>query len=161
MPRKLPGPMIEGLMAVAEQLAQAGGPMGVRQASIRRGVSSAYYALFHALCTLCAAELVGWSKTGSLPPIYRSLDHGLVSKKLKSREARLIDPAIETIGALFQNLQEKRHAADYAPPSALFSRTEALALIDEARDAITLIEGLDAKARLDLAILLLARPRAA
>ncbi|MDV2985060.1 UNVERIFIED_CONTAM: hypothetical protein Q9R58_12130 [Methylobacteriaceae bacterium AG10] len=161
MPRKLPGPLIEGLLAVAEQLAQASGAASVRQASMRRGVSSAYYALFHALCTLSADELVGWSKMRSLPPIYRSLDHGVVLKKLRSQEARLIDPSLETVGALFQNLQEKRHAADYAPPSALFSRTEALALIDEARDAIALIEGLDSKARLHLAILLLARQRAA
>lgn len=160
MARALPGPLVAGLLTVAEQLAQGSGPAAVRQASMRRGVSSAYYALFHALCTLCADELVGWSKSRSLPPIYRSLDHSVVLKKLRSREARLIDPSIETIGSLFQNLQEKRHAADYAPPSALFSRTEALALLDEARDAIALIEGLDSKARLDLAILLLARPRA-
>ncbi|MEH3118505.1 MAG: hypothetical protein PGN25_13165 [Methylorubrum populi] len=161
MARKLPGTFVGSLIAVADQLAQAPGPAAYRQASMRRAVSSAYYALFHTLCTLCADELVGWSKTSNLPPIYRSLDHGVALKKLRSREAKQIDPAIERISALFENLQENRHLADYAPPSALFSRMQTLALIEEARDAIALIEGLASKARLQLAILLLARQRAA
>ena len=161
MPRTLPGPLIQGLLAVAENLAEAPGIAAFRQASMRRGVSTAYYALFHALCATCSDELVGWSKTRTLPPIYRSLDHGVALKRLRSREAKLIDDRIERIGALFASLQEQRHAADYAPPSALFSRMQTLALIDEARDAIVLIESLDAKARLELAVLLIARQRSA
>lgn len=160
MPRKFPGPLVEGLLSVAEALAQASGPSGDRQASMRRAVSSAYDAVFHALSTLCADERVAGSKAGSLPPIDRSLEHGVALRKLRGRDAKLIDPAIERVGSLFENLQESRHAADDAPPSALFSRVQGLALIDGARDAITLIEGLGSKARLERAILLLARTRA-
>ena len=47
-----------------------------RLASLRRAVSTAYYALFQALCELCAAELVGWDKPwSSFTPIFRSVEH--------------------------------------------------------------------------------------
>lgn len=161
MPRKLPGPLVDDLIAVADLLAGAGATPTARQASMRRAVSSAYYAVFHALCAVCCDELVGRRRTETLAPIYRSLDHGVVLRKLRSQEARRIDVRIERIGVLFAGLQEQRHAADYAPPSALFSRTQTLALIDAARDAIALIEALEAGQRLELAILLIARVRVA
>ncbi|WP_232627955.1 hypothetical protein [Methylobacterium sp. Leaf118] len=160
MPRKLPGPLVDGLLFVAEAFAQASGASGYRQASMRRAVSSACDAVFHALNTLCADGLIGGSRAGSLPPIDRSLEHGVALRKLRNREVKLIDPAIERVGSLFESLHGNRHAADDAPPSALFSRMQALALIDEARDAITRIEGLDPKASLERALLPLARTRA-
>lgn len=161
MAKRLPKPLVHDLLAVADALAAQAGPASLQQACMRRAVSSAYYALFHALCFVCADALVGWGKTAVLPPIYRSLDHRPVARALRSAEARRIDPRIGRIGAYFTDLQEQRHAADYAPPAALFGHTQTLDLIDDARDAVALIEDLDAALRLDLAILLIARQRAA
>lgn len=160
-PRRIPGPLVSDLIATAELLATSAGQPTFRQACMRRAVSGAYYAVFHALCAVCSDALVGWSKTKSLAPIYRSLDHGTVLKKLRSREARQIDERIERFAFLFGSLQEQRHAADYAPPSPLFSRTQTLTLISDAREAVALLSELDAPVRLDIAILLIARQRAA
>lgn len=159
MARRIPAALTHDLLSVAETLAQQSGTANVRQACMRRAVSSSYYAVFHALSYVCADRLVGWSQTDILPPIYRSLDHAPVRNKLNGRDALQIDPALPRIGALFAKLQEERHKADYSPPSALFNRTKCLTLIADARDAIALIEGLETKARLQLAILLVTRQR--
>jgi hypothetical protein len=127
---------------------------------MRRAVSSAYYALFHALCYVCADQLVGWSKGRVLEPLYRSLDHSTARTRLKSPAAKAIAPQLERIGIEFAILQEQRYFADYGPPAALLSRGFALTLIGQAREAIALLESLDAEARLNLAVLLIARQRA-
>jgi hypothetical protein len=49
--------------------------------------------------------------------------------------------------------------ADYGPPGILFSRNDALANIQQAREAVDLIEALDAEARTRLAILLIVSRR--
>lgn len=160
MARRLPGPLIHEFVEVAELLTRQTGPANLRQACMRRAVSSASYAVFHALCFVCADALVGGSRTDVLPPIYRSLDHAVARRRLRSDEARAIDPCVERIGTLFATLQEQRHAADYAPPGSLFSATQTRDLVDDARNAVDLIQALDARARLQLAILLVARQRA-
>ena len=73
----------EDLIRIARGLAGGaiGGNIGrPRQAELRRAVSAAYYALFHALARCCADTLVGatpasrsqtaWTQT------YRALEHG-------------------------------------------------------------------------------------
>lgn len=159
MARRLPPALTHDMLAVAEALARQQGTANVRQACMRRAVSTAYYAVFHALAYICADRLVGWSRTTVLPPIYRSLDHGAVRNRLNGNDARRIDQTLPRIGGLFIQLQEERHRADYSPPAPLFNQTQTLGLIGDARDAIALIEGLDAKARLELAVLLVSRQR--
>ena len=159
MARRLPAPLVGHMIAAADTLARQPGSPTFRQACMRRAVSSAYYAVFHALCFICADELVGWSRTAVLPPIYRSLDHGTARKKLTGNEARGIAPEVKRIGDLFALLQEQRHAADYSPPAPLFDPKRTFALIDDARDAIALIEALGSESRLRLAVLLVARQR--
>ncbi|GJD42699.1 hypothetical protein AFCDBAGC_0538 [Methylobacterium cerastii] len=160
-PRRIPGPLVADLIATAELLAASPGQPTFRQACMRRAVSGAYDAVFHAPCATFSDALVGWSKASILAPIYRSLDHGPVLKKLRSREARQIDERIERVAFLFGSLQEQRHAADYAPPSPLFSRTQTLTLVADAQEAVSLSSGLEAPKRLQLAILPIARQRAA
>ena len=122
-------------------------------------VSTAYYAVFHALCAICADELVGWGTTVH-EPIYRSLDHGIALDRLRSADALQISGSLKKIGLLFKNLQEWRHKADYSPPQALLSQRQAQALLEEAREAIKLIEALSPRdERRRLAILLIAKPR--
>lgn len=149
--------MHDDLLDLAEQIARldSGRP---RQASLRRAVSTAYYALFHCLAYLCADKLVGWRKPWAVfTPIYRTLDHGPSKKVFKELIAQGGDLAI--IGGTFIKLQEFRHAADYDPETFRLSRAGTLDLIDEARKAIALITALSPEDGLQLATQLIARKR--
>ena len=159
--RRLPPQLVVTQLELAEALAgQVGRPM-LRQLALRRSVSTAYYAVFHALCAVCADEMVGWSRTGMIDPIYRTLDHRVVRKRLTGRQAIEINASLRRVGAIFAHLQDQRHEADYAPPRLLFSGREVDLLIDEAREATDLIESLSPKdERLKLAVLLIAHDRA-
>jgi hypothetical protein len=133
----------------------------------RRAVSSAYYALFHALCYVCADGLVGWRRSDQLEPIYRSVDHRTARATLNSRAVRGIDPALESFGITFALLQDLRHEADYSPPGHRsrsvqpFMQKEMLGLVKSARASAEIIGRLDSDRRRRLAILLLAKSRKA
>ena len=160
--RRLPQNLVAAQLELAEHLVDIGGRPMLRQIALRRAVSGAYYAIFHALCAVCADELVGWARTGTLDPIYRTLDHRTVRRRLMSVKAATIAPSsIQKIAASFAHLQDQRHAADYEPPKLLFSPRQVRLLVDEAREAINLIEALPARGeRLRLAIFLIAHDRA-
>jgi hypothetical protein len=150
--------MHDDLLDIAADLAQReeGKP---RQTSLRRAISSAYYALFHALAALCADELVGHSKSWSVyAPIYRTLDHGRAKDVFK----RLLigySASITTIGQTFILLQERRHAADYDPLPLQIGRSGVLELIDHTKQAIARLDGLPGDERLLIATQLIARTR--
>lgn len=96
--------MVDDLLDLAEHLAQLE-PTRPKQASLRRAVSTAYYALFHALAGLCADELIGWDKPWSVfTPIYRSLDHGAVKKYFVQKR---LDAIVAPTGNIFVLLQEE------------------------------------------------------
>lgn len=159
--RRLPDPLVYVALEVAHELAHLKGRPLFRQAAFRRAVSGSYYAVFHALCAICADEMVGWGKTPIHEPIYRTIDHRISRKRLLSSKAMEIKSDLKKVGLLFAHLQDQRHAADYNPPKPLFSQREVEILIDEAREAIALIESLSQKdERLRLAILLIAHDRA-
>ena len=87
-----------------------------KQISLRRAISTAYYAVFHALAALCAEELVGRSKSWELfTPIYRSLDHS-VARRVFNRALEGVDgDEMVAVGRTFILLQQERHTADYDP----------------------------------------------
>jgi hypothetical protein len=150
--------MHDDLLDIASQLAQLeqGKP---RQTSLRRAVSSAYYALFHALARLCADNLVGISKPWDVyAPIYRSLDHGR-AKEVFKRVSSHRGSGVAIIGQIFILLQERRHTADYDPLPFQFGRAETLDLIEQSRQAIMQINALSLEDRLFIATQLLARTR--
>lgn len=149
-------PQVEALLDVAEALCAVRGPRHREQAALRRAISTAYYALFHALCTACADGLVGWSQTDLVAHIYRILDHAPARRKLLSSDALAISPDIRRIGEHFATLQDRRHLADYAPPSkdALLKRPDVFVAIGEARTAAALLAGLDVRTLQKLALLL-------
>lgn len=140
-----------------------------RPASLRRAVSTAYYAVFQALCAMCADTLVGSSKPWeAFTPVFRALEH--------SRTAHtLLQPSLATtaqlqrFGLAFKELQEAREWADYNPeprPSfeegkkgSPFTREEALTLIELAAEAVEILDRLDEDARLELATRLVPRTR--
>lgn len=108
------------------------------QDSLRRAVSTAYYAMFHALASSNADCLVGiphdpltehaWSR------IYRGLNHNAAKRNL-SQDRSLFSPRIRHFTEIFSQLQDQRHLADY-DPNTTFTISETLALIDLAEAAI-------------------------
>lgn len=96
-----------------------------RQASLRRAVSTAYYACFHLLSGQAAAQLAPGSPAGLCDRVQRSLVHGTMKAAAKSFESgslpdyirnlasRPIPRQIPSIAHAFVQLQEERHKADY------------------------------------------------
>jgi len=151
--------MHDDLLDLATDLAhreQTGRP---RQASLRRAISTAYYALFHDLAYLCADELVGWRESWDVfAPIYRTLDHGRAKDVFKRISGRY-GGNIAIIGSVFILLQERRHTADYDPTSFPFGRSETIELIEQARQAMARMKMLSDDERLLIATQLIARTR--
>ena len=150
---------VGGLLRVADDLCGSRAPRHIRQASFRRAISTAYYAVFHALCTACADGLVGWSRQDLVSDVYRVLDHGAARRKLLSPAAAALSPDLARFGLSFHDLQSRRHAADYAPPAHTVNRMEAIAAVAQARDAVAVLAGFDTETRIRLALLLLVTQR--
>lgn len=140
-----------------------------RSASLRRAVSTAYYAVFQTLCATCADTLVGPRQPWSVyTPVYRAPDHYATVHAL--REPFLgANPQLKRLGLFLKELQSAREWADYNPeprpdfkPGArdsFFTRQEALRLIDSAVEAVGILDGLGEDARLKLAVRLVTRTR--
>jgi hypothetical protein len=119
----------EHLFEQAEKLIAAPPAGPPRQADLRRAISAAYYAVFHATLTQAADLFVGRTKRSEsrYGLVYRSIGHKqlrelceIVRKpKLSARyvphaPASGFGPNIPAFAA-FIELQEKRHSADYDP----------------------------------------------
>lgn len=109
-----------------------------RQENLKRAVSTAYYAMFHALCRSNADTLAD----GQISPIsrlswtrnYRALEHRQAKNRLLQIEQDLPAPARQFTTA-FALLQSRREAADYNPHRS-FTRAEAATLLNSAENAI-------------------------
>lgn len=113
----------------------------VREANLRRAVSTAYYALFHTLAQNCADTLIGGlgadRHEAAWRQVYRLLEHGLA--KDACRNTKLIarfPQGIQHFATHFVLLQEKRHAADY-DPSAVFLKSDVIEAIDASEAVIS------------------------
>jgi hypothetical protein len=140
-----------------------------RQASLRRTISTAYYAVFQALCATCAETLVGWNKPWeAFTPVFRALEHARAAQTLR-HPSLATTPDLRRLGLTFKELQAAREWADYSPEprpnfqtetnSSPFTREEALTLIELAGEAIEILDRLDEEARLRLATRLVPRTR--
>ena len=142
--------MIADLLAIAGQLVlgNAGLP---KQVALRRAVSSAYYAVFHAQAQSNADALIGSSKDGrTWHRVYRALEHVAAKKVLVALvTGDKTHPALNFAQA-FVDLQEKRHEADY-DPACSFDTMEAALLVLKASDGIANLNALPRDIRLDLA----------
>jgi uncharacterized protein (UPF0332 family) len=150
----------DDLLEIADDLARrekAGRP---KQASLRRAISTAYYAVFHALAYLCADRLVGWKKSWEVfTPIYRALDHSAAKKLfVQDRNGDTYGKDVAEIGRIFILLQQERNAADY-DPEFTSSREKTLELIRLARQAVEATLTLNADKQLLLAVHLVRRQR--
>lgn len=134
------------------------------QADLKRAVSTAYYAMFHALCETCANALVGtkspdrperaWSQT------YRAVEHGATRSACdRCKSANYQFPTeIQQFSDLFITMQAHRHNADYDPNSR-FNRATTLDLIDASRLAIDQLLAVDPKHKKAFAAMVLLKKR--
>lgn len=100
-----------------------------RQASLRRAVSSAYYAVFH---MLVADACRNWKLRHQRTVLERAFEHGRmrqVSDKVKATAS----PDLKAVAAGFVKLQHLRHRADY-DNSAHWTRSDSLEAIKTAED---------------------------
>lgn len=129
------------LMSVAENLARARQKGEVlRQAELRRSVSTAYYALFHAVRLDYSDFLVGRTKLAreskAWTKAYRTLNHGPLanaSGQLKSAE---MAPETLRFYDIFADLKSKRERADYEADND-FSQDEVDNALSQAKRALT------------------------
>lgn len=115
-----------------------------RQSDLKKALSTAYYAMFHALCWNCADCFIGKNRRArnqdAWQQAYRAVEHGEARKRCSRMEIRNFPEAIQSFADSFVFLQEKRHMADYDPMSR-FTRHEVLTAIDLAEDMIRELQG--------------------
>jgi uncharacterized protein (UPF0332 family) len=125
----------EDLLQQAYDLA-AKEPGEPKQASLRRAVSTAYYALFHLLID----EAVGkWAVERQRSRLARTFEHDGMKRKCAEVVKRVNDGAhlpveLNTVAHNFVQLQEHRHTADY-DNSMRWSRADVSIVLTLATDA--------------------------
>ncbi|MBP0616280.1 hypothetical protein [Jiella mangrovi] len=150
--------MVDDLLLTAEALLREGGE---NQSSRRKAVSTAYYAVFHALADLAASTLLPQMNSDSweYARTYRSLDHGPL-KNVFLQFPLKDDERFRMIGQSVVQLQIERARADYLPSDpSLFSLSQVADLIVQARNVIAALRSLSVADCRKLAVCLLFRVR--
>jgi uncharacterized protein (UPF0332 family) len=113
-------------------------PKRPRQASLRRAVSTAYYALFH---LLISESVANWSRPSLRNRLSRTFDHQLmksVSRRFAGIPFTGVNPkvvaSLRIVATAFYDLQEQRHIADY-DNATVWSPAEAQKLVSQAERA--------------------------
>ena len=143
----------DDLIRIARHLAtgRAGASFGrPSQADLRRAVSTAYHALFHALASNCADMLIGSTRSRrsqqAWRQTYRAPEHRFAKNRCSPSEISRFPSEIRIFANAFVELQNRRHTADYDPlpdPEATFIRSDVLKLIDTSEQAIDLLNSAD------------------
>ena len=104
----------DDLLEVAHDLAhkEAANP---KQASLRRAVSTAYYALFHLLIDEAVSK---WAIERQRSILARTFEHGkmkgICDDVLRAAKSGApLPPELKTVAGAFIELQQHRHTADY------------------------------------------------
>ena len=127
------------LLSAARQL--AGGSSGIppSQATLRRAVSTTYYALFHCMAENCADMLVGDPSSGRSEPAwqqaYRALEHGRAKQRCGQDQINRFPVEIQNFAKRFASMQGKRESADYNPGAA-FAQSEIITDINNTENDI-------------------------
>lgn len=128
----------DGNLSVARELAAAGG-LKPPQASLRRAVSTSYYAVFHALAKVCADRLVGATRSRrpnkAWVEVYRGLVHGNCVTACEAARNIAFPQDLKDFADAFVQLQRARESCDYDPMVRL-NRNETLTYIALAGEAI-------------------------
>ena len=137
------------LLKTARQLLKSAGKAGrPRQANLRRAVSTAYYAMFHALCRMCADAFTGTSRETreAWRQVYRSLEHNHARKMCRHQDVSKFPIDLVRFCSAFKQLQEKREEADY-DPFASFLRRDVEQLISLAESSMRQLRSVELKHR--------------
>ena len=140
-----------------------------KEASLRRAVSAAYYAIFHELCRIIATSLA----SANAPPhiyasMYRVLEHRAARsffdrlRRQDSDEFKLLGKDATTlakVGFNFILLQNQRMTADYDPTSYGVRRTTVLEWIEQSSDSVSQLQGLSEATKRDLAVMIVTPKR--
>ncbi|MDB5311248.1 MAG: hypothetical protein JWO38_5450 [Gemmataceae bacterium] len=130
------------LLDQAERLAGMD-PTRPKQASLRRAISTAYYALFHLLIREACTQLVTGPELRALTA--RAFDHKAMkhacqeftkqqlSPRLRAVAGATTPPDLQHVAETFIKLQQARHEADYNLDRS-FSRAETRRFLRQARD---------------------------
>lgn len=148
--------MTDDLIALALELAERDdGPP--REVSIRKAISTAYYALFHALLETFADQVAGREarQEEAYASIYRFPEHGALLKRLFDVD----DHEVRTIGATLKTLQELRMKADYDPAPFGMGKSEAKERVQHAETAALAVRALGPKQRLAVTVAVLSSKR--
>lgn len=143
------------LIEQAERLLAGSGAGAPRQVDLRRAISGAYYAVFHAIAAAVADDLVGPTRRDSpqYALAYRSIDHRSVravceelAKATRPAKYARYQPSggfasdLKQLAAVVVELREAREKADY---DSLFRATaaEATFAVEAARISLQLLKG--------------------
>jgi uncharacterized protein (UPF0332 family) len=130
------------LIAQARQLANAS-PKKPRDADLRRAVSAAYYALFHAVARAGADLVVGTISANrsnkAWRQVYRALQHGEAKTRCESLP-NAFPQGLQDVADALVALQKLRHDADY-DPTASFTRKDVQNHILQAETAVVKLKG--------------------
>ena len=111
-----------------------------QQAHFRRAISTAYYAMFHALLENNADMLYGREtrqpKSPGWTAIYRALTHTRARSKLAPSNVANFPVPISDFAVTFLELQLQRENADYNP-NAMFSYSDTINTINRASNDIS------------------------
>ena len=149
------------LIEVADMLLDRPGTRP-RQAVLKRAVSTAHYAVFHALAHQNVDELLGWripamDHWNIVAPLYSGIEHKAARIALADSAKRRPE-AFLRISSAFAELQEERMLADY-DPKPRYALTTARQLVERARETIKDIGALSRDDRRLLAVRPIAKPR--
>lgn len=130
-----------------------------KSVELRRAISDAYYALFHAIARSNADALIVSTRRASQPwsNFYRALNHGQAKDAFKKKGK---DVNFASISTAFIDLQAARHTADYDPNNVYKRRADVEALIVLAENAILEIDALNSNKMKEMAAFLLTKDRA-
>ena len=113
-------------------------PKRPKQASLRRAVSTAYYALFH---LLIEETVKNWKRPTERYTLARMFEHQNMLSVCRNRVASGFTPAstqtdreLHLIADVFARAQQRRHTADY-DGNLRWTRTEAMAVIESVERA--------------------------
>jgi hypothetical protein len=124
-------------------------PKKPRQASLRRSISASYYALFHLLTAEAVARVAPSNPVGLRSQMRRAFAHAEMKSVCRSFAqggvnnipdatrhliGGPIEAEIQSLAALFVQLQEDRHRADY-DHFASFMRADALQTVENVERA--------------------------
>jgi hypothetical protein len=151
--------MVARMLDLADKLATE---EGLRSSAVRRrAVSTAYYAVFHAVAKICADCLLQQSEIGRASEeyarVYRALEHGALKDRFAQEKSPLRSrQSLRRVGELIVPLRSARLIADYAPPiNSIFTPSQGREFVVQARKAVAELNALGDEDRRILATWLL------